>query len=129
MESTSEKPTAKPLKWVGSSKKDLRGFPGAARRETGYALYLAQIGEKAVKAKPLRGFGGAGTLEVVADHDGKTFRAVYTIRFAEVVYVLHAFQKKSKSGIATPKSHIDLIRRRLRLAAEEYHRQYGGEQA
>jgi phage-related protein len=110
----------KPLFWVGSSKRDLDAFPGPARREAGYALYLAQIGMRAPKAKPLRGFGGASVLEVMQDHDGDTFRAVYTVRFAGMVFVLHAFQKKSTKGIATPKADIDLIKRRLKLAAEQY---------
>jgi phage-related protein len=120
-----DKPTLKPLEWVGASKQDLDAFPGPARREVGFALYLAQIGTKAVKAKPLKGFGGAGVLGVIADHDGNTYRAVYTVRFAEVVFVLHAFQKKSKKGITTPKTEIDLIRRRLKYAAEQYRQLYG----
>jgi phage-related protein len=119
-----EKPTLKPLEWVGSSKADLDNFPGPARREAGYALYLAQIGTRALKAKPLKGFAGAAVLEVAADHDGNTYRAVYTVRFAKAVYVLYAFQKKSKHGIATPKSHIDLIKQRLKFAAEHYQRMY-----
>ena len=87
----------------------------------GYALYLAQCGDKHLDAKPLRGFGGgAGVLEVVADHDGDTYRAVYTVRFADAVYVLHAFQKKSKRGIATPKREIERIRQRLQQAQEHY---------
>ena len=124
MDQQPEEPVLKPLEWVGSSKDDLDSFPGSARREAGYALYLAQIGMKAVKAKPLKGFGGAAVLEVVADHDGSTYRAVYTVRFADAVFVLHAFQKKSKQGIATPKADIDLIKRRLKLAAETYQQLY-----
>ncbi len=119
------KPTMKPLKWVGSSQEDLRTFPVAVRREVGYALYLAQIGAKAIKAKPLKGFGGAGVLEVVADHDGNTFRAIYTVRFAEAVFVLHAFQKKSKQGAATPKADMDLVKRRLKVAIDEHRRFFG----
>jgi phage-related protein len=122
-----KKPNLKPLEWVGSSKADLDAFPGPARREAGYALYLAQIGTRALRAKALKGFAGAGVLEVVADHVGNTYRAVYTIRFAKAVYVLHAFQKKSKKGIATPKSDIDLIKQRLRMAAEHYDQLYGSE--
>jgi phage-related protein len=122
--STDPAPRPKPLEWVGSSKEDLNEFPRAVRREVGYALYLAQIGMKALKAKPLKGLGGAGVLEVVANHDGGTYRAVYTLRFAEAVFVLHAFQKKSKRGIATPKTEVDLIKRRLKIAAEEYQRSY-----
>ena len=120
MQSSPEKPAMKPLLWVGSSKNDLNAFPGPARREAGYALYLAQIGMKAPKAKPLHGFGGASVLEVMQDHDGNTYRAVYTVKFARMVFVLHAFQKKSKKGIATPKADIDLIKQRLKLAAEQY---------
>jgi phage-related protein len=119
------KPTPKPLKWIGASRDDLNAFPGPARREAGYALYLAQNGMKAVKAKPLKGFGGAGVLEVVADHDGNAFRAVYTVRFAKAVFVLHAFQRKSKKGIATPKGDLKIIQQRLKLAAEAYHQEYG----
>jgi phage-related protein len=84
----------------------------------GYALYLAQLGDKHDQAKPLKGFGGAGVLEVVEDHDGDTYRAVYTVRIAKAVYVLHVFQKKAKRGIATPKSDLDLIKQRLRAAQE-----------
>jgi phage-related protein len=86
----------------------------------GYALYQAQIGQKAQSAKPLRGFGGAGTLEIVEDYQTDTYRAVYTLQYAEFVYVLHAFQKKSNKGIATPKPDIDLIKIRLKAAAEDY---------
>lgn len=92
----------------------------------GFALYLAQTGEKHMAVKPLKGFGGAGVLEVVEDHDGDTFRAVYTVKFSSAVYVLHAFQKKSKSGIKTPQTDIDLIRQRLKLA-ELMHKQGKGE--
>lgn len=111
----------KPVEWIGSSLKDLRAFPEVVRETVGFALYLAQIGDKHVAAKPLKGFTGAGVLEVVEDFDGDTFRAVYTVRFASAVYVLHVFQKKSKTGIKTPKSEIDLVRRRLTVA-EELHR-------
>jgi phage-related protein len=110
----------KPVRWVGTSKGDLSLFPGDVKRRVGRALWDAQIGLKAPFAKPLKGFGGAGILEVVDDYDGDTFRAVYTVRFAGVVYVLHAFQKKSKRGISTPKSVIDLIQRRLAKAQEDY---------
>lgn len=116
----------KPVKWVGSSRKDLSGFPLDVRQVMGFALYLAQTGEKHLAAKPLKGFGGAGVLEVVEDHDGDTFRAVYTVKFASAVYVLHAFQKKSKSGIKTPQTDIDLIKQRLKLA-EQMHKQRKGE--
>lgn len=86
----------------------------------GYALYLAQMDNKHLDTKPLKGFGGAGVLEIVADHDGDTFRAVYTVRFANAVYALHAFQKKSRRGIATPKREVERIRQRLRRAQEHY---------
>jgi phage-related protein len=111
----------KPVEWIASSHKDLCAFPIQVQRVMGFAIYLAQIGGKHEAAKPLQGFGGAGVLEVVEDYDGNAFRAVYTVRFADMVYVLHAFQKKSKSGIATPKADVDLIRKRLKIA-EERHR-------
>jgi phage-related protein len=88
----------KPLFWVGSALKDLRAFPIAVRRQMGFALYLSQAGGKHVDARPLKGFGGAGVLEIVEDYDGETYRAVYTVKFAGAVYTLHAFQKKSKKG-------------------------------
>ena len=110
----------KPLFWVASSKKDLKSLPGAVQDTFGFDLHLAQTGEKHDDAKPLKGFGGASMLEVVENHDGDAYRAVYTIRFTEVVYVLHVFQKKSKSGSATPKHDIDLIKARLKLAEEDY---------
>jgi phage-related protein len=89
-------------------------------REIGHALYVAQMDGKHDAAKPLRGFGGANVLEVVEDHRGGTYRAIYTVRFAEIVYVLHAFQKKSKRGIATPKQDIETVRARLKRAEEGY---------
>ncbi len=91
----------------------------------GYALYRAQIGEKHRNAKPLKGFGGAGVLEIVADHVGDTFRAVYTVKFASVIYVLHVFQKKSKSGIKTSTEDVKLIQRRLNAAEADYKIQLG----
>ncbi|TMJ89307.1 MAG: type II toxin-antitoxin system RelE/ParE family toxin [Alphaproteobacteria bacterium] len=112
----------KPVRWVGSSKDDLSAFPQEVRRRVGGALWDAQLGLKAPFAKPLRGFGGAGVLEVVDDYDGNTYRAVYTVRFAGAVYVLHAFQKKSKRGIATPKAELDLIKQRFKRAREDYER-------
>jgi len=109
----------KPVRWVGSSRDDVREFPESVRLRVGGALWEAQLGRKAGWAKPLKGFGGAGVLEVVDDFDGDTFRAVYTVRFAGAVYVLHAFQKKSKSGIATPHHEIALIEQRLKRAKED----------
>jgi len=110
----------KPIEWVGSSLEDLREFPDEVTAMMGYALFLAQVGRKHPDAKPLKGFGGASVLEVVEDHRGDTYRAVYTVKFAEAVYVLHAFQKKSKKGIATPKQDIELVKARLKAAAAHY---------
>src|ERR1017187_8968045 len=103
----------RPLVWVGSSRRDLRRFPRAVRRDIGQALYAAQQGETDPAAKPLRGFGGGSVLEIVASHRGDTWRVVYTVRYPEAIYVLHAFQKKSKSGIATPKREMAVVQRRL----------------
>jgi phage-related protein len=109
-------PSLKPVIWVGSSREDLREFPEPVRDHVGYALYVAQRGGKHRDTKTLAGFGGAGVAEVVKDFRGDTFRAVYTVRFANAVYVLHAFQKKSKSGSETPRLDIELVKRRLRDA-------------
>ena len=114
----------KPLEWIGSSRADLIGFPSKVRKEMGHALRLAQAGEKPQQAKPLRAFGGAGVLEIVESHEGNAYRAVYTVKFAKAVFVLHAFQKKSKKGIATPKPEIDLIKQRLKIAADQYRKLY-----
>ncbi len=103
----------KPLIWIGGSLKDLAAMPRTVQREFGFALHLAQIGGRHVGAKVLRGFGSAGVLEVVEDFATDTYRAVYTVRFANAVYVLHCFKKKSTKGIATPKPDMDLIRKRL----------------
>jgi phage-related protein len=122
----------KPLFWMSSTQDDLRAFPQEVRQVMGYALYLAQLGDKHLDAKPLKGFAGAGVLEIVTDHDGDAFRAVYTVRFADAVYALHAFQKKSKRGIATPNWEIEQIRQRLRQAQAHYEgwrRQPRGDQA
>lgn len=101
---------------MGSEKKDLLSFPAGVQQVIGFALFLAQCGQKHPDAKPLRGFGGAGVLEVIEDQKGDTWRAVYTVRLANAVYVLHCFQKKAKRGIATPVRDLDLIRERLREA-------------
>lgn len=106
----------KPLDWISSSYKDLMALPADVRRRFGYALSLAQMGDQDDAAKVLKGFGGAGVLEVVEDDAGGTYRAVYTVKFAEAVFVLHCFQKKSKRGIATPKQDMDTIRARLKVA-------------
>ena len=111
-------PSLKPVIWVGSSRKDLRGFPDLVQDHMGYALYVAQCGGKHRDAKVLTGFGGAGVVEIVKDYYGDTFRAVYTLRYAGAVYVLHAFQKKSKTGRETPRRDIDLIKQRLREAEQ-----------
>ena len=104
--------------FVGSSLGDLRGLPEDVKDEIGYALWLAQNGQTHHDAKPLSGFGGAGVLEIVESPQGETYRAVYTIRFPEAVYVLHVFKKKPTRGIATPKRHIDLIKQRLKAVDE-----------
>jgi phage-related protein len=113
---------ARPLLWVASSKRSYGEFPGKVQDNLGFELFLAQTGQHPPSAKPLKGFG-RGVLELVEDYDGDTYRAVYAVRFKEAVYVLHAFQKKAKRGIATPKADIDLIRRRLR-DAESYHAEW-----
>jgi len=111
----------KPLKWIGSSRKDVRSFPARVRCEIGHALYAAQKGDTDPAAKPLKGFGGRGVVEIATDYRGNTWRSVYTVRFEGAVYVLHAFQKKSKRGIATPQMELELIRQRL-AEAERDHR-------
>ena len=112
-----------PLLWRGSSKTDFMAFPSAVQREMGYALFLAQMGERhPTKAKTLKGFGGGSVVEEKESHDGNAFRAVYTVRYAEAVYVLHAFEKKSKRGIATPKMDMDLIVKRLKELIDEKER-------
>lgn len=114
--------TLKPVIWLRSSYDDLVAFPELVQRHVGFALKMAQMGERHPDAKPLRGFGGASVLEIIEDHDGDTYRAVYTVRFAEAIYVLHCFQKKSRHRIATDRRDIDLIKERLKRA-EELHRQ------
>jgi phage-related protein len=105
----------KPAVFVGSSRRDLQVLPAAVRREFGQALFEAQLGDHPAGAKPLKGFG-SGVLEIRDNFDGDTYRAVYTVRFEDVLYVLHVFQKKSTRGIATPQRHLDLIKQRLRQA-------------
>jgi phage-related protein len=114
----------KPVEWIGSSRDDLREFPQDVRRVMGQAIDDAQHGGEHPAAKALKGFGGRGVLEVVDDFDGDTYRAVYTVKFAGVVYVLHVFQKKSKKGIATPRREIELIGARLKRAEEHYRANY-----
>jgi len=114
----------RPLDWVGSSKKDFVAFPEAVKDEMGNALGLAQFGGKHPSAKPWKG-QGSGIFEVVEDHDGDTYRAVYSVRFKEVVYVLHAFQKKSPKGIKTAQLDVDLVGRRLKVAQQDYEDRHG----
>jgi len=108
----------RPVIWVGTSRKDLRAFPEPVQDHMGYALYVAQRGGKHRGTKALTGFGGAGVVEVVKDFRGDTFRAVYTLRYAGAVYVLDAFQKKSKTGRETPRRHMEMVRQRLREAEQ-----------
>jgi len=110
----------KPLKWVGSSKRDLDAMPGDVQDIFGHAIDLAQAGGKHQDAKSMSGFGSASVLEVIEDYRGDTFRAVYTVKFAGWVYVLHCFQKKSKTGIRTPKADMDLINARLKAAKLDF---------
>jgi len=110
----------KPVRWIGSSRRDLRGFPAPVRRDIGQALYAAQWGEEYPCVKALQGFGGRSVLEIVASYAGDTYRAVYTVRFENAIYVLHAFQKKSKRGASTPKKEIDLMKQRLAAAEQDY---------
>lgn len=109
----------RPLLWVASSKREYGSFPIVLQESLGFELYLAQTGQHPPSAKPLKGLG-SGVVELIGQYDGDTYRAVYTVRFARAVYVLHAFKKKSKSGIKTPQSDIDLIKRRLRDAETDY---------
>lgn len=121
-------PTEKPLVWIGSSKKDLMALPARVRKFFGHVLDSAQRGDKHDKAKALKGFSGAGVLEIVEDDSVGSYRAVYTVRFPEAVFVLHCFQKKSKSGIATPKVEMDIIHARLKVA-ETLAKELGDEKA
>ena len=110
----------RPLFWIGRAYDDLLACPPEVRRTFGFALGLAQRGGKFVDARPLKGFGGAGVLEVIEDWQGDTFRCVYSVKFGAAVYVLHAFQKKSKTGSKTPQREIDLVKERLKRAEEHY---------
>src|ERR1700722_1221933 len=116
-------PSLRPLLWVRSSKRDYRDFPADVQDRFGFALFLAQTGQHPPSAKPLRGLG-SGVVELVEDFDGDTYRAVYTVRFADAIYVLHAFKKKSKHGIKTAKADIDLIAQRLRDAASDHQERF-----
>lgn len=114
----------KPLHWIGSSRRDLLDFPRPVRGHIGYALSVAQFGGTAPSVKPWKGLG-SGVVEVVESHDGNAYRAVYTVRFEEAVYVLHAFQKKSPSGIRTAKQDVDLVAQRLKTAQKDHEEKYG----
>jgi phage-related protein len=113
----------KPCFFVGSSRRDLSAMPAEVKDSVGFALFEAQTGREAENVKALKGFSGRGVLEILEDHDGDTYRAVYTVRFSTAIYVLHVFQKKSKSGIATPKHEIELIKSRLATAEGHYRKQ------
>ncbi len=116
-----EKSKQRQIEWIGTSLKDMRAMPEEVRRFFGVALFAAQIGSKHPEAKPMKGFTGSGVLEIVEDYNTDTYRAVYTVRYVDAVYVLHVFQKKSKKGIATPQEEIDKIKKRL-SAVEELHK-------
>jgi phage-related protein len=117
--------TQKPVVWIGSSKDDLRAFPDEVSPRHGVCINDAQNGDEHPRAKALKGFGGRSVLEVVDDEDGDTYRAVYTVRFAGIIYVLHAFQEKSKRGIETPKHDVAVIQARLKTAEAHYQENYG----
>jgi len=116
----------RPLLWIASSKRDYMGFPPQVQDGFGFELFLVQTGQHPPSAKPLKGLG-SGTLELIENFDGDTCRAVYTVRFSEAVYVLHAFKKKSKSGSKTPQVDIELIKRRLKVVADEHIRRFSKE--
>jgi phage-related protein len=111
-------PERRPLFWIASSRRDLKAMPVPVQKKFGTALLDVQYGDTPADARPLKGFGGAGVLEITEEYQTDTFRTVYTVTFASGVYVLHVFQKKSKHGIATPKREIDLVKSRYQLARE-----------
>lgn len=119
-----EEKVVKQLDFIGSSRKDIQEFPDEVKLDIGYALFEVQKGGKPSSAKPLKGFGGAGVLEIIENFYGDTYRAVYTVKFEKVVYVLHCFQKKSKHGIKTLQQDIELIKQRLKTAEEDYKNHY-----
>ena len=119
-----EENSVKKINFIGSSRKDIREFPEEVKEDIGFALFEVQKGGKPASAKPLKGFGGAGVLEIVENFSGDTYRAVYTVKFKNIIYVLHCFQKKSKHGIKTPQHDIDLIQQRLKIAEEDYKANY-----
>jgi phage-related protein len=118
-------PPNRKLVWIASSQRDMQALPKSVRRTFGVALFAAQTGVTPPIAKPLKGFGGAGVLELIEDDKGSTYRAVYTVRFGTALYVLHVFQKKAKHGIATPQQDIDLIKARLKIAEAVHKAAYG----
>jgi phage-related protein len=122
----SKKLSRKPVVFVPPSYDELVALPREVQHSIGFALLQAQDGRKHISAKPLKGFKGAGVLEIIEDHDGNTYRAVYTVRFTDVIYVLHVFQKKSKKGIKTPKHVMDRIRARLKWAENDHSKPEGG---
>jgi phage-related protein len=117
MKESADKPRAKPIVWMGNSLEAVRDFPHPVKDEIGFALYQAQIGNKHVNVKPMKGLE-PGVFEIISDYRSDTFRAVYMVKLGNKVYVLHAFQKKSKSGIATSRPDIELIKQRLKRAVE-----------
>lgn len=114
----------RPLGWIGSSKDDLRKYPSAVRREIGIDLMVVQADAKPASAKPLTS-AGAGVMEIVENHQGDTYRAVYLAKFKECSFVLHCFQKKSKKGKAMPKHDLELVKARMKEAIAEHNRLYG----
>jgi phage-related protein len=114
----------RPVHFIASSGKDLKALPVPVRGTFGRLLLDAQYGETPRGAKPLKGFGGAGVLELIEDYETNTYRAVYTVRFTEAVYVLHVFQKKSKTGVATLRQEIELVKRRYELARQHHEQHY-----
>lgn len=122
-----KKGTERPLEWIGNSLDNLKTFPDDVKGGMGYSLDVAQNGGKADNAKPLTNVVKGGRIyEVFEDHDGDTYRAVYTVKFEKAVYVLHAFMKKSKKGVSTPKPDIELMKARYKRAEEHYKTNYGG---
>jgi phage-related protein len=119
-----DEPEAKPVHWIGNSLKELKQFPEDVMGVMGYAIHLAQIGQKHPRAKPLKGFRGAGVVEMIDDFNTDTYRTVYAVRYAGAVYILHAFQKKSKKGIETSQQDIDLVNKRLALAEDHWNKNY-----
>jgi len=113
-----EEPVVKPVVWLASTKRDLKSLPEEVQDRVGYALWIAQTGHQHPHAKALTGFRDASVIEIIEDWQGDTYRAVYTVRFPEAVYVLHVFQKKSRRGAATPKPDRALIQKRLRDATQ-----------